>query len=93
MAPVVVLVAADVVLAGVGPELHLDDDELLVALVAEPVPGAEGYVDRLVVLDEDSTPLISQVASPWMTTQCSERCSWLCSESREPGFTWMRLIL
>src|SRR5512139_1600184 len=73
-AAVVVLEALDVVLAGVGAALDLDDHELLARLVAQPVLGALGHVDavtgpggdRLAVHDtggdaEDHDPVLGAV--------------------------------
>src|SRR3954452_22799108 len=50
--PVVVLVSDDVIFAGVGAELHLDDHKWLVALVGEPMLSPDGDVDRLAAMDE-----------------------------------------
>src|SRR5690606_11439428 len=51
-APEVVLEATDVVLTGVGAALHLDDHQLLGALVAQPVRRALGDVDGLAGADD-----------------------------------------
>ena len=93
-AAVVVLVAADVVLTGVAAELDLDDHQLLVAVVGEPVLGARGT--------SIDSPGPAMMASPSMVARgdaldrppsapSGARASG--SESRQPGFTWMRLIL
>ena len=52
-AAVVVLEAADVVLAGVGAALHLDDDQLLVVGVGDPVRRAQRHVDGVAGLGHD----------------------------------------
>ena len=76
-AAVVVLEAADVVLAGVGAALHLDDHQLLVVGVGDAVRRAQGDVDGVPGLATTVSPSTTQVAVPAMTTQCSERCSWV----------------
>ena len=44
-AAIVVLEANDVVLAGVWPELNLDDDEPLVVIIGNPMDGTSWYID------------------------------------------------
>src|SRR4029079_9980981 len=41
----------------------------------------------------DSTSSRMQVAVPWTTTQCSERCACVWYDIRRCGSTWMRLTL
>ena len=77
-AAVVVLEPADVVLAGVGAALHLDDHQLLVVRVGDPVRRARGRRRPSGPASATTvSPSTTQVAVPAMTTQCSERCSWV----------------
>ena len=90
----VVLEADDVVLAGVAPVLDLDDDQLLVrprwpSRCWAPLGTSTESPGPATVM----TPSIVAVAMPKMITQCSLRYLCVCSESRQPGLTWIRLIL
>src|SRR5690349_13939240 len=52
LAPVAVFEALDVVLAEIAARLHLDDEERHLARVLEPVPGSDGDVGGLVLVQE-----------------------------------------
>ena len=93
-ATVVVLEAHDVVLTGVGAALYLDDYEVLVMLVADPVRRPDANLDDLArPARPSSRPSIRQVATPATTIQCSDRCACVWYESRLCGRTSIRLTL
>ena len=74
----VVLEALDVVLAEVLPVLDLDEDELGLTDVLDPVGGTPRDVDRLARAELDLTPVQGDRARPETTNQCSDRraCLW-----------------
>ena len=86
-APIVVLQPDDVVLAGVGTELHLHDHQLLVLCVGDAVlrslrdidVPARRYHGLDVVQDAGRRALT--------TTQCSERCACVWYDIRRYGST------
>jgi len=75
------------------PQLHVDNDELVVAGFAQRCLAPTGtsiYSPWWTATAQSPTVAMAQ---PRMTSQCSERCSNLCNESRDPGITRIRLIL
>ena len=76
-APEVVLEPDDVVLAEVRPVLHLDEDDVGVALVGDAVRALQRDVDGLAGRNLGS-PLPSSVtvAVPATMNQCSARLEW-----------------